>query len=1199
MPYWYVLVICTGYVGVLFLIAWWGDRQAAKGSILSMNSRLAAICYALTLAIYNTSWSFYGSVGRAAESGYAFLPIYIGPTLLLVFGQPLYARVLRITKAQNLTSISDFIAARYGKSQQAAAIVTLMALVGVLPYIALQLKAVGKSLNVLMAHSATDAGGIPFWRGTTFAVAATMAVFTIMFGVRHIHASEHHRGLMLAIAFESLVKLSAFLVVGLFVVYGMFNGFDDLLARAYLASDLRHLTTIEFGNITWYSVTAISVICFMCLPQAFHVTAVENENPAHIRSAAWLYPAYLVALSIFMVPIAVAGLTTFQGAVHPDTFVINLPIAAGASTISVIAFIGGFSAATGMVIVAVVSLSTMACNDVIMPLLLRSRWMRSEGAPRNIARMLLRVRRISVVVILLLAYLMDAALGETYPLTEIGLISFVAIAQLGPAFFGGMYWERASRVGALAGMLAGFAVWAYTLLLPALAQLVAPLANIATAGPFGVAWLRPHMLFGLDGLDAISHATLWSLGVNLTMFVTVSLLSRRSAVERMQAAAFITADKAVPQGRASWRAVTCLSDLRDLAARFVGPERADEAFAAHIESIGHGGAADPLRDRWTPAGIDTVRFTEKLIAGSIGASSARIVMTTALESQSLSRGEAMDMLDDATEALRFNRKLLQSTLENVGQGISVIDDDFRIAAWNDRFLEMLDLPRELVHVGIPLRQIIAFNASRGEYGADDLNALIVNRDVSAQTWPYVYERQRPDGSVLEVTYNRLPEGGFVATFKDVTERHRAAQALRDANETLERRVEERTEALAEAKAEAERANAHKTRFLAAASHDLMQPLAAARLFISALEEKLRRNSAADEQVTRAQVCELAENAATSLSFAERLLDGLMDMSLLDTGVIHPQVHDFPIGPLLSQLAAEFSVLAWEHGIRLNTVPCKFHVRSDPQLLRRVLQNYLANAIRYTPKGRVLLGCRRRGSVLRILVCDTGVGIPEEKQRDVFVEFQRLEANMQTQRGLGLGLAIVERIGTLLEHEISLRSQAGRGTMIGIDVPIALAPKASHVAPRAMNAAESEIGERLILCIDNETAIQQGLAALLGHWGHLVVTAHNAAAALQALDGKVPDLVLADYHLDGASTGVDALQELSQAWGRLPAALIVTADRSAAVAADAKRHGCHILFKPLKPAALRRFLTGLSLRGTEGTSDPISISPISTSHGPDI
>lgn len=1184
VPYWSVLVASTVYVGVLFLIAWWGDHRAANGPIFSVNSRFAAISYALTLAIYNTSWSFYGSVGRAAAVGYEFIPIYIGPTLLLIFAQPLYARVLKIAKAQNATSVSDFIAARYGKSQHVAAVVTLMALVGVLPYIALQLKAVGSSFDVLTARSDILPDTIPFWQSTSFAVAITMAVFTIVFGVRHIHAAEHHRGLMLAIAFESLIKLSAFIVVGLFIVYGMFEGIGDLFARAYMSPALRHLTTVDLTHAGWYSVTVISCICFFCLPQAFHVTAVENENAEHTRSAAWLYPAYLAMLSLFMVPIAIAGMTTFQGAVNPDTFVINLPIAAGADTISFIAFIGGFSAATGMVIVAVVSLSTMVCNDVVMPLLLRSRWLGVAGASRDIAKVLLMVRRVAVVVILLLAYMMHRALGPAYPLTEIGLISFVAVAQFGPAFFVGLYWQQASRMGALAGMMAGFAVWAYTLLLPSLTQFAPWLSGIVNDGLFGAAWLKPLALFGIARLDPVSHATLWSLSANLVVFVVVSLVARQSAVERIQATAFVSGTGMGQQGRASWRAVTCLSDLRDVAARFVGQERADAAFASHLASTGHGGGIDPLRDKWTPADLDTVRFTENLIAGSIGAASARIVMAAALESGSLSRGAAMAMLDDATEALRFNRKLLQATLENVGQGIFVIDDEFRIAAWNERLIELLDLPRDLLHVGTPLSQIIEFNTARGEYGAEDLQALIVNRDLAAQSWPYVYERQRPDGAVLEITYTRLPEGGYVSTFKDVTERHRAAQALRDANETLERRVEERTEALAQAKAEAERANAHKTRFLAAASHDLMQPLTAARLFVSALEEKLRNGSAApapgsvNGHTDGTAAWALADNAATALRFAEQLLDGLMDMSSLDTGVVHPNIQEFPIDMLLSQLRVEFCALALEHGLTLRVVPSCHYVRSDPQLLRRVLQNYLSNAIRYTPKGRILLGCRRRGRTLRIFVCDTGVGIPEEKQAEVFLEFQRLEAGAQrTDRGLGLGLAIVERIAGLLGHEISLKSRVEHGTSIGIDVPIVPKPAAERLTPRAAPLRVQDAGRQLILCIDNETAIQQGLAAVLGQWGHRVVTAHDASAALTALDGQVPDLVLADYHLDGTLTGIAALDELRAAWGRLPDALIVTADRSAEVLEEAERRDCQVLYKPVKPASLRRFLTVAALR----------------------
>jgi Na+/proline symporter len=405
VPYWPVLGVSVAYVGVLFVIAWWGDRRAASDSLFPMDSRRAAV-------------------------GYEFLPIYIGPALLLIFGQPLYAKVLTIAKAQNATSISDFIAARYGKSQTVAALVTLMTLFGVLPYIALQLKAVGVSFDVLTARSQMAAQmDVPFWEDTSFAVAAAMAVFTIVFGVRHIHASEHHRGLMLAIAFEGLVKLSAFIAVGLFIVYGMFDGFTDLYARASANPDLHRLTEIDLSHANWYSVAIVSTICFVCLPQAFHVTAVENENPRHMRPAAWLYPAYLAILSVFMVPIAIAGLTTFGDRVNPDTYVINLPISADAGAISLFAFIGGFSAATGMVIVAGVSLSTMICNDVVMPVLLNL----AARRRRDISRVLLLVRRTAVLVILLLAYVMYRTVDQSYPLTEIGLMSFVAVAQFGPA----------------------------------------------------------------------------------------------------------------------------------------------------------------------------------------------------------------------------------------------------------------------------------------------------------------------------------------------------------------------------------------------------------------------------------------------------------------------------------------------------------------------------------------------------------------------------------------------------------------------------------------------------------------------------------------------------------------------------------------------------------------------------------------------
>ncbi|HVM11847.1 MAG TPA: PAS-domain containing protein, partial [Actinomycetota bacterium] len=724
-----VIAVSGAYLGLLFGIAWWADRKAADGSFARTFGPWAAITFALTLAIYNTSWSFYGSVGRAAASGLDFLPIYIGPTLVLLFGHRMLAKVIAIAKAQNVTSISDFIAARYGKSQLIAALVTVTALIGVLPYIALQLKAVGTSFDVLTSPGPAGTDEIvPFWRDSAFAVALAMAAFTIVFGVRHINASEHHRGLMVAIAFESLVKLGAFLAVAAFIVFGMSDGIGALLDRAAESPGLRPLLTVDLGQPAWFATTLIAVIAFLCLPHAFHVAVVENDDPRHARFAAWFYPVYLAALSVFMVPIAIVGLTTLDASINPDTFVISLPIAADRPGFALLAFIGGLSAATGMVIVAAVSLSTMLCNDVIIPLLLRSGLVQRTGG-RDLSRLLLRIRRGAVVAVLLLAYLMYRALDRGFPLTQIGLVSFVAIAQLGPAFFLGLYWRRASAAGAAAGIAVGFLIWAYTLLVPAMLPLTPLSAELLAQGPLGIAALRPRGLFGTGALDLISHATLWSLAGNLLVFVAVSWATRQSPVERLQAAAFVSgaaAEDGSPRPRAG---LARLEDLRALAARFVGAERSETAFGNYLR--GRDGADAPERSGL--ADLDAVRFTEHLVAGAIGAPSARVVMAASLETVSLSRGAAMAMLDEASEALRFNRSLLQSTLESVPQGICTFDDELRITAWNGRFVRLLGLPEPFVRVGLPLSELIAFNRDRGEYRSEDLNALLTSRDLPNQT----------------------------------------------------------------------------------------------------------------------------------------------------------------------------------------------------------------------------------------------------------------------------------------------------------------------------------------------------------------------------------------------------------------------------------------------------------------------------------
>ena len=596
MQAWFVLAVAAGYVTTLFLIAWWGDRRSVDGPLVSPKSWAAAVSYCLTLAVYNTSWSFYGSVGRAATSGLDFATIYIGPTLVLLFGQPLLSKVIAIAKAQNVTSIADFIAARYGKSQVLAAFVTLASLLGVLPYIALQLKAVGKSFDYLILQPERAGGeALRFWQDSAFGVAASMALFAIVFGVRHVHASEHHRGLMLAIAFESVVKLVAFLVVALFVLFGLSGGPAALVSQFGSDPQLAGILAFDPAQPVWPSTIIISAIAFLCLPQAFHVAVVENESPGHTRTAAWLYPTYLALFSLLILPIAAAGLTRFGAMMDPDTYVISLPIAADAGAVSLIAFLGGLSAATGMVIMTSVALSTMLCNDVIMPLLLRSSFFGLRAQSRPVTSVLMTVRRLSILGILLLAYLMHRLVNQAYPLTVIGLLSFVAVAQFGPAFVGGLFWQRANKIGASVGIAAGFFIWAYTLLLPSAAPLWPAFAEIVRNGPWQLALLKPNALFGLEGLDPISHATLWSLAANLACFLVFSVLGRQTTVERNQAAAFADGVVRETVPKLSSRVVIRLDDLRALARRFVGAERGAAAFDGYLAArmSGTGPRLDP------------------------------------------------------------------------------------------------------------------------------------------------------------------------------------------------------------------------------------------------------------------------------------------------------------------------------------------------------------------------------------------------------------------------------------------------------------------------------------------------------------------------------------------------------------------------------------------------------------------------------
>ncbi|MET0616978.1 MAG: PAS domain-containing hybrid sensor histidine kinase/response regulator, partial [Luteibacter sp.] len=1097
---WLLLLVALLYVGLLFLIAYVGDRRP----LYPRQPKLRPLVYSLALAVYCSSWTFYGAVGTAARSGLSYLPIYLGPLLLFVFGFGLLQRLVLVARERNITSIADFIAARFGKSHGLAALVALIAVVAIIPYIALQFKAVAMSFAVL------GAGNSAWWFGdTALWCAALLAVFAILFGTRNIDATEHHHGMMLAVAVESLVKLLAFVAIG---VYAYLHG-------PGLTETLRApLQQIEKGSMPpgFVAQTLLAFCAMFCLPRQFQIGVVECEDPRDLRRARWLFPIYMILISAAVLPIVSAGLGLKQvTGSHVDAWVLNLPLALGDNGMALLAFVGGFSAATGMVIVAAVALATMISNDLVMPMLLRMRRIELDQHA-DLSSTVLLIRRVAIVGLAALAYIYYRIIADAENLAATGLLSFAAVAQFAPAIVSALYWRGASRVGVYVGLLAGFIVWAYTLLLPAMTRAGWLGTPWMENGPFGFGWLKPTELFHLSGWEPVTHGTFWSLLFNIGCLVFISLRFRPSVAERLHAALFVDPFVRSVSGAGDWRGRVTVRDLGTIAGRIVGERVTARAFNEYAQR--HGVALSPTDSADRPL----IQFTERLLASAVGAASARRILMGALSGTGLDIAEAMALLDEASQELRFNRELLSTTLENVSQGISVVDGDMRLVAWNRRYVELFDYPDGMVYVGLPVADLIRWNAELGECGPGEVDEHVAKRIRYMRAGsPHVFQRVRPDGTVIEMRGRALPGGGFVTTFTDVTAYKSVEQALIDANETLEQRVEDRTAELSEAlsataiaRREAEAANASKTRFLAAASHDLLQPLNAARLFTSAL----RQHPGLD-----GEAADLAERIDASFRAAEDLLDALLDVSRLDAGSYRPEVVPFALADLFDSLRQQFAVVAEQRGLTLHVVPSSLSVRSDAQLLRRIVANFLSNALRYTRSGGVLLGVRHAGENLRIEVWDSGPGIAAEQQARIFGEFQRLERpSPWGEKGLGLGLSICDRLAGILEHPLGLRSRVGKGSCFSITVP-RTAPGSRKRAPVMARPGGGEQLPLTVLCLDNDETILDGMKALLGRWGVDCRVAIDVDGALAILATTHVDLILADYHLSDDMDGLEALQ----------------------------------------------------------------------------
>lgn len=675
LPGWLIVLSSFVYLSLLFAIAYYADRRAAgrRGWIDG------ASVYALSIAVYCTAWTFYGSVGRAAAMGVGYLPVYLGPTLMFALGWVVFRKIIRISKAHRTTSIADFISSRYGKSHLLGGLVTIIAVVGIMPYISLQLKAVATSFTVLLRYpdvsAATTPAGLPVFSDTALWVAAIMALFSILFGTRHIDASEHHRGMMVAIAFESVVKLVAFVSVGLFVTFSVFDGPADLFAQAGADPRLTSLMTMETAARDWLPLTFLSMLAVLCLPRQFQVTVVENVDESHLNKAIWLFPLYLLLISLFVLPIAFGGLLRFPlGTVDKDVFVLALPMAERSPALALLAFIGGLSAATGMVIVETVALATMLCNDLVMPILLRFAWLRLSGR-KDLSGLLLGIRRMAIVFILAIGYLYFRLIGETYALVAIGLVSFAAAAQFAPAIIGALYWKAGSRRGALAGIAAGFVVWAYTLLLPSFARSGWLPADFVAAGPFGITQLAPYALFGMAGLDPIAHSLFWSLLANVGAFVIVSLFDRPSTIERIQAALFVDVFHHIGSGPGAGllHGRVSVGELRALAERFLGRERTREAFDEY------GRRRNLALQSLSQADGELVQFVERRLSGAIGAASARVMIASTVKGEGVGVEEIMQILDETSHVLEYSRQLEHKSwqLEEATKELKAANDRLR------------------------------------------------------------------------------------------------------------------------------------------------------------------------------------------------------------------------------------------------------------------------------------------------------------------------------------------------------------------------------------------------------------------------------------------------------------------------------------------------------------------------------------------
>ncbi|CAG0991972.1 partial Alkaline phosphatase synthesis sensor protein PhoR, partial [Geobacteraceae bacterium] len=1034
----WIAFLGTGYLLGLFAIAYATDKARERGRSLVDNPWV----YSFSLAVYCTSWTYYGSVGQAASTGLGFLPIYLGPTLIFLLGPSLLKRLVSFCRAEGVTSLPDLLEILYGKGWTLGALATIMMVIGITPYIGLQLKAVGYTFDLLTGR--TGSAGV--FDDASFWAALGLSIFAGLFGARSLVATERHEGMVAAIAFESAVKLGAFLVIGLYITFGIGGGLTQVFEKALADRELSRLFLLGEGSGTslsaWVALSVLSASAVILLPRQFHMLAVENVRERHLRKASWAFPAYLLFINLLVLPVALVG-RLYGGDLSPDFFMISLPLSRGHTELAFLAYLGGFSAATSMVIVEAVALATMILHHSGVAVL-GSVFPAFRGEGVDLSRPLLYTKRAVILGVVLLGYAFKRWIGESHTLVATGLLSFSAVLQFAPAVLFGLYWKGGTRTGALAGLAAGFGIWIYTLLLPSFVDSGWVSASILTQGPWGIELLRPRALFGLQGFDTWTHALIWSLVFNMGAYFIFSFLTPRAA------------EKGQRSGLPS--AWATRADLEGLLARFVGARTAQDVLGA-------------LPERSSPQLL--LEATERCLASALGTQSARIIINSTLAWPRERAVEILDVFGGVSKTLAESRDALERRLRELmvlheasralsrsldidtllQEVLLLIKREFGFEHLSVRLLSEDGILRIRSHVGLSEAYVAAsaMAPTRETYfGTAFLDARPVvvedTREIDKPLLISKLAKELPVSALIHapMTYEGRVTGvltayatrgpmHFTDEFVELFAALANQLAMAAVNAQLYAEVQAYSHAMEEKvarrTAELEKANARlleldrlKSDFLSTVSHELRTPLTSIRSFSEIL---LRYD--VDDAEKRKKFVGIIHNEAERLT---RMINDLLDLTKIEAGRLELYPEPLELEPIFSKALVTTQPLFAEKGINVaSEIEAGLSpVYADADRLHQVLTNLLSNAVKFSPAGGTIrLSGRKQDGFALISVADEGPGIPPDRLEQVFERFHQLQDPQKSNPlGTGLGLTISREIVERMSGKIWVESELGAG-----------------------------------------------------------------------------------------------------------------------------------------------------------------------------